>query len=135
MVNTLYTQGRSAILRAQVDWLNADVKFTAIDTSQYTADIANDEFMSSVPVAARIATEDVTARTVTNGVADCEDIIFPAIAAGSTIDGGIFWINTGVDATSRLIAYVDQSTAFPYATNGGGFRVLISNGMNRLFQI
>ena len=43
--------------------------------------------------------------------------------------------DTGVEATSALIAYIDTATGLPITPNGGDIIVNWDNGANKIFRL
>jgi hypothetical protein len=43
--------------------------------------------------------------------------------------------DTGVQGTSRLIAYIDNATGLPILPNGGDITVVFSSGANKIFSL
>ena len=42
---------------------------------------------------------------------------------------------TGVDATARLIAYIDSATGLPFLPSGGNVAIQWDNGANKIFKL
>jgi hypothetical protein len=62
-------------------------------------------------------------KTFTNGVFDAADVTFTAVT-GASIEALIIWIDTGSNATSPLVAYIDTSvTGLPVTPNGGDISI------------
>lgn len=77
----------------------------------------------------------LTGKSVTNGVFDAADLYFTAVPAGVTVNAVAIWVDTGDDATSPMIAYIDTITGFPVATNGGDIQATVDNGAYKLFSL
>ena len=138
MANQLYSKARERFLTAQINWLTADVRALLIDAGggvgQYPFSSAH-EFLSSVPVAARIAGPIALAgKTAVDGAADANDVTFPGVS-GVTSEAVILYIHTGVDATAVLVAYIDVATGLPITPNGGDIILSWDNGANRIFRL
>lgn len=135
MANALYDLGRQAFLEGNIDWVADDIKVTLVDTNDYSVDLATHEFYSSVPVAARVSTSsNLVSKTATNGVADAGDVTFSAVT-GDVAEALVIWQDTGSEATSRLIAFMDIATGLPVTPNGGDITVQWSNGANKIFKL
>lgn len=81
MANALYDLGRQKFLGGFVSWPRDDIKAALVDTNDYTANLATDEFLSDIPGAAIVSTSGNFAnKTYANGVADADDIVFSAVA-------------------------------------------------------
>lgn len=134
MANVLYQLGRQAFLEADLDWTGQDMRVILIDTADYTFSQTH-QFLSDVPGAARVAVSGALAgKTATNGTADANDVTFTSVT-GDQSEALIIYQHTGVDATSRLVAYIDTATGFPITPNGGNITVVWDSGANRIFTL
>ncbi|NBP56760.1 hypothetical protein EBU71_09555 [bacterium] len=135
MANALYDKGREAFLTGDIDWLNDNIKVTLVDTNDYTANLSTDQFYSSVPLAARIASSgNLSSKTAASGVADAADVLFTSVT-GDVSEALVIWQDTGVEASSRLIAYIDIASGLPVTPNGGDITVQWDNGSNKIFKL
>jgi len=135
MANALYDKGRESFLKGEISWNSNDIKAVLVDTGAYTLDIANHQFLSDIPGGARVATSaNLAAKTTTAGVADCDDIVV-ALVTGATVEAVVFYQDTGVAGTSRLIGYVDTGLGLPFTPNGANITLTIDNGVNKLFKL
>ena len=135
MANALYDKGREAFLTGDIDWLNDNIKVTLVDTNDYTANLSTDQFYSSVPLAARIASSgNLSSKTAASGVADAADVLFTSVR-GDVSEALVIWQDTGVEASSRLIAYIDVASGLPVTPNGGDITVQWDNGSNKIFKL
>lgn len=135
MANALFDKGREGFLNGDIDWPADDIRAILIDTADYTLSISTHEFLSSVPVAARVAVSaSFTGKTSTNGIADAADITFTAVT-GDQSEALIIYKHTGSDATARLIAFMDTATGLPVLPNGGNITVTWDNGTNKIFKL
>lgn len=121
-----------------ISWRDDDICFVLLDTTQYTADSATDEFLSDIPEAARVAISQVVDhKSSTAGAVDCDDPVFesvPATDPPTECAAAACFRNTGDPATSDLISYHDQGVDLPLTPNGGNLTLRISNGINKLFR-
>jgi hypothetical protein len=76
----------------------------------------------------------LTGKTVTAGVADAVDVTFTAVS-GATVEAIVLYADSGTEATSRLIAYIDTATGLPLTPNGGDVTVAWDNGANKIFKL
>ena len=135
MTNALYGLAREAFLNADIDWLVDDIRAILVDTGAYTVSIDVHDFLDDVPVGSRIATSTaLTGKTSTLGVADANDVTFPLVS-GVTIEAIILYKHTGVEGTSRLIAYIDVATGLPTLPNGADIVVVWDNGVLKIFRL
>lgn len=119
MANTLYDAARQRFLEAQINWMTDTVKVILVDTGAYTPQTSIHQYLADIPVSARIAGPvTLTAKATTGGAADAADVTFTSVS-GTSIEAIIIYIDTGTEATSPLIAYIDTATGLPITPNGG----------------
>lgn len=137
MANTIYPKGREGFAGGDIAWDTDTIKLVAVD-SGYVYNAAHD-FLDDVGAAARVATSSAfSSKTITSGILDAADVTLASVPVGDTITGIIIFQDTGVEATSRLIAFFDtkaDTTAISVVTNGGDVVVTWSNSTTRIAQI
>lgn len=120
MANAIYPKYKAAILGGgtNVDLLAGDVKALFIDLADHPYDAA-DEFHADITGAAIVATSgNMTTKTVTSGVFDCDTFSWTTVT-GDEGEAIIFYIDTGVSATSRLVCFLDTGqTGLPFTPIG-----------------
>lgn len=134
MANALYDHGRDGFLNKEIGWKTDDIRVILVDTDQYTPDLANHKFLSSVPAGSRIATGQVESRTSVAGIADGADVTFASVT-GPESEALVLYQHTGNDATSRLIAYMDDVDKLPVLPNGGDITIKWDDGANKIFKL
>lgn len=136
MSNGLYDKARKKFLDGDIDWLSDNIKAVLVDTADYTVDLANDEFLSSIAAGARVATSgNLANKTSTGGVADADDITL-ATVSGDVSEAVVIYKDTGDAATSPLIAYIDSATSgLPVTPNGGDIIIQWNDGANKIFKL
>ena len=97
--------------------------------------LATHEYLSDVPAGARVgAAQTLASKTSTSGVADAGDVTFNTVS-GASVEALIIYKDTGVEATSPLIAYIDTATGLPITPNGGNINVVWDNGTSKIFKL
>ena len=135
MASGLYDKGREGFLDGSIDFDTDDIRAILIDAADYTVNLATHDFLDDVPVAARVAVSGaLTGKTVTAGVADANDVVWAAVT-GDISEAVLLYKHTGVDATSRLIAYWDTGTGFPVTPNGTDITCQWDSGANKMFKL
>ena len=135
MANTLYDYCRQRFLEAQINWMTDTVKVILVSTSAYTPQTAVHQYLADIPVSARIAGPvTLTAKATTGGAADAADCTFTSVS-GATINAIVIYKDTGTEATSPLIAFIDTATGLPITPNGGDIIVTWDNGVNKIFRV
>ena len=110
MANTLYDSCRQRFLESLINWLTDTIKVYLVSTSAYTPQTSIHQFLADVPVSSRIAGPvTLTAKATTGGAADAADCTFTSVS-GATINAIVICKDTGTEATSPLIAYIDTAT-------------------------
>lgn len=126
MANAIYPLYKAALLDASsnVDLNDGDVRVILVDLADYTYSAAHD-FLDDVPSGARVATSTALQNTtVTAGVFDADDITLSTVT-GDQSEALIFYIHTGTEGTSRLVAFVDTGvTGLPITPNGGNINIV-----------
>ncbi|MEF9956627.1 MAG: hypothetical protein RR767_05465 [Acinetobacter sp.] len=135
MANTLYDFARQRFLEAQINWMSDVVKVILVDTGAYTPQTAVHQYLSDIPTSARIAGPvTLSSKSTVGGAADAGDITFTAVS-GASIEAIIIYVDSGAEATSPLIAYIDTATGLPITPNGGDIIVTWDNGTNKIFKV
>jgi len=144
MANALYDKGREGFLDGSIDWDTDTIKAILIRTSgggagpYYTLDLANDNDLADIPSngdCRPVSGVTISSKTVTAGVADGSDTTFPTVASGDPAQLVVVYADSGVEATSRLIAAFDTMTGLPITPNGGNIKVTWSSDSNRIFKL
>ncbi len=135
MANTLYDYCRQRFLESQINWMTDTIKVILVSTSGYTPQTSVHQYLADVPVSARIAGPvTLTSKATTGGAADAADCTFTSVS-GATINAIVIYKDTGTEATSPLIAYIDTATGLPITPNGGDIIVTWDNGVNKIFRV
>lgn len=135
MPNALYDLGRESFLKGEISWNTNNIKAVLVDTGLYTPNLLTDQFLSSIPAGARVATSaNLTGKTTAAGVADADDVTFTAVT-GASIEAVVLYQDTGSATTSRLIGYIDTAAGLPVTPSGGDITVVWDSGANRVFKL
>ena len=135
MANALYDHGREGFLDGSIDWDTDDIRCILVDAADYTVDLATHDNLDDIPAAARVAVSGaLTGKTVAAGVADADDVTFSSVT-GDQCEAIVIYKHTGVETTSRLIAYIDSATGLPVTPNGGDITVQFDSGASKIFKL
>jgi len=135
MANALYDKGREGFLDGSIDWDTDNIKVVLIDAADYTVNLATDEDLADIAGAARVSTSgNLAGKTATAGVADANDVTFSSVS-GDESEAVVIYKDSGVEATSRLIAYIDTATGLPITPNGSDITVQWDNGADAIFKL
>ncbi len=133
MANVLYDKGREGIADDTIS-LPGDVRACLVK-STYTYSAAH-QFMSDVGANDNGRTAALASKTYTSGVFDAADTSLTATAA-SACNALVIFQHTGVDATARLIAYIDTVTSgLPFTPSASQtVNIAWDNGANKIFKL
>jgi len=135
MANALYDKGREGFLDGSIDWDTDDIRCILVDAADYTVDLATHDNLDDIPAPARVAVSGaLTGKTVAAGVADADDVTFASVT-GDPCEAIVIYKHTGVESTSRLIAYIDSATGLPVTPNGGDITTQWDNGADKIFKL
>lgn len=135
MANALYDRGRQGFLAGEIDWDADTIKLVLVDEADDTPDTATDEDLADRAAASRVATSAAfTSKTTTAGVADAADVTLPTVT-GDPFESIDIYQDTGVEATSLLIANLDTATGLPCTPNGGDIAVSWDEGANKILKL
>ena len=135
MANALYDKARERFLTGQFNWSTDSIKSVLVDTGAYTVSLTSHEFLSDISSSARVSTSGAfTGKTTTGGAADANDITFSSVS-GPSIEAIVIYADTGTEATSPLLAFIDTATGLPITPNGGDIIVTWDNGANKIFKL
>jgi len=134
MANALYDHGRQSFLEGGLAWLTDTIK-VALVTSSYTPNLSSHQFLSDVGANTVGTDQTLASKTSTAGVANAANITFPTVTTGSTVNYLLIYKDTGVAATSPLIALIDTATGLPVSTSGGDINVVWDTGANKIFKL
>jgi hypothetical protein len=134
VANKLYDHGRNSFSNGDTDWTNDKIVALLIDTDDYTVDLANDQFLSVIPTAARVSITTLQGKSAVAGVHDANDATFPSVT-GDQCEAIILAKDTGDENTSILIAYIDDAGNLPATPNGRDIAVQWSDGADKIFKL
>lgn len=135
MANFLYNKAKEDFLSGNIDLENDDIKAVLVDSEEYTPDQGADEDLADVPSGGRIATTgNLTGKTVTDGVFDADDETLLSVT-GDQSEALVIYKDSGVEGTSRLIAYIDTATGLPITPNGGNIAIAWANDSSKIFKL
>lgn len=135
----LYDKGREKFLGpavGQINWINDDYKVVLVDEALYTVDLVAHEFLSDIPVGARISTTpNLTGKTIgAGGVADANDAVFTAVG-GASSEAIAIYQDTGNPATSPLVLFDNVASGLPLVPSGSDVTVVWDSGPDRIFKL
>ena len=133
MANALYSKAKEAFLNGSINMVANTISIALVDTGVYTYS-ATHQFRNEVSNSAVISSTTLANKTITNGVFDADDATFSSVT-GANCEALLIFQDTGIQTTSRLIAYIDSATGLPILPNGGDITVAFSSGSSRIFAL
>ena len=133
MANALYPKAKESFINGHINMSANTITIALVDTGVYTYSTSH-QYRSDVSNSAVIASTTLSNKTVTSGVFDADDATFTSVT-GANCEALLIFQDTGVQSTSRLIAYIDSATGLPILPNGGDITVVFSSGASKIFAL
>lgn len=135
MANSLAPSARQKFLDADIDWSADTIKAVLLD-STYTYSSAHD-FLDDVGGGARLATSGALgSKTSTAGVANSAAVVFTSVPGGDTVTQVWIYKDSGVEATSPLIAFYDtKADTSPISVVTDGTNITLNPNGAGLFTL
>lgn len=130
MANALFNAYRNVVVEGTGPNINTStVKAMFVDHGVDTPNPSADDFIDDILSGARVPAiascpvlASKTFGVVGVGVFDAADVTFAALS-GASVESLILFVDTGTEATSRLLAFWDTATGLPLTPNGGDVTV------------
>jgi hypothetical protein len=149
MATGLFDSARNSFARGEILWkatAGSVVRAFLIDADADAPNLATDDFLNDILTTARKGGTgggtgradgiQLTLLDPVAGVCDASDIVFPTVTGGVQCEGILLYVDDGAaEASSRLIAYIDNATGLPVTTNGADINVAWDNGANKIFKL
>lgn len=133
MSNQLYGLGKQKFMSGSIN-LSSDTIVALLVKSAYTPNFSTHEFITDLGANVLNSAQTLSGKSITLGVFDANDVTYTAVTAGDTAKAVVIAKNTGSNATSPLLAYIDTITGFPLATNGGDITIQWDNGAYKIWS-
>jgi hypothetical protein len=135
MASGLYAIAKKHILSGDLDVENGDIRALLIDTAEYTVNLSTHDMLEDIAAGGRVGTAvALTTKTVTAGVFDADDVTFNAVS-GDDVGAVVLYLHTGVESTSKLLAYIDTASGLPLTPSGADVVLRWSAGANKIFAL
>lgn len=136
MASQIYPYARELFATAQLNWTTGVWRAILLPLS-YTPNLTN-QFLSEVSAGVRVATSsEITGKSATNGICSGDAIPFRLLFDTRFVSQAIIYRDSGDEATSPLIALIDDEDLvsdpfiplgldyfiYPNASEGGFFRL------------
>jgi len=133
MANSLYAKGKEHLSKGEVALLTASIRVFLVDAGAYTYN-ATHETLADIPAGARIANALISGKSVTNGVFDGSDTTLASVT-GVTSEYLIILLDSGTEATSWLLAFIDTAIGLPVTPTGGDIVIQWDNGASKIWAL
>lgn len=139
MASMLYENALKEFAQGNIVWKKSGgstIKAILVDADKYTASSAH-QYLSSIASSARVGTP-VTMSLIdaaNGGVCDAEDVTFSDLTSTPTVEAVVIYKDTGSEATSPLIAFIDTGTGLPTPAGVNSIIVRWDNGANKIFKL
>lgn len=129
-----YKNGRTAVVDGSLIWRTDNIKAVLLNLDFYTPNQATDQYLSSIPVSARVSTSaNLVGKTNNGGVINATGTKFPGTAAGTSCAAIALYKDTGSPTTSPLLAYIDDAlSGLPVVTDGADINVTWNTGADKI---
>lgn len=134
MANAFYRKGAEKIIKAEINLLTNDIKAVLLKNT-YTPNLSAHEFYADVVADIVGSPVALANKSVGLGVFDADNTTFASVPSGHTANYIAIFKNTGVDATSPLLALIDTATNLPATTNGGDIKAQWDDGANKILSL
>ena len=129
MANALYVEAKNSFLGAPthsaIDMNLDTIKILLVDTADYVVNLTTDQDHADVTGAGIVSTATLGTLSIASGAFDSADPTFSAVT-GDVSEAIVVYKDSGVSATSPLIAYYDTfSAGMPVTPNGGDITVTV----------
>lgn len=133
MPNVLYPKFKEGLLQGSFNLLTATVKCMLVKSGYTYSD--SHQYLSSVSSYDNGRSSALTGKSITNGVFDANDVTITALQAQQVI-AIVLYIDTGNDATSPLIAYMDTLVGLPFTPNANAqITIQWDDGNYKIFSL
>lgn len=131
----VYGPARFAFATAGINWLTATVK-CALVSANYSA-LPTHSFISDIPPGALIVRSASLTGLNVNGSGVCSGVIpsFESFLAVDPIAAMILYIDSGNDASSKLVYYSSTGVGFPFSAQGFDYFVGFDLANGGWFQV
>ena len=128
MANKVYPKLKKGFLSGvAVDLVGSNVKVVLLDLADYIYSDAH-EFLSDIPAGARVSTSPNLAGKTLSDLADfdSDDPVLPAVT-GDELEGLVMFVDTGTEATSKLVYFQDTGIAgAPLVPDGNDVKIAVN---------
>lgn len=140
MANAWYDEGPKEFALGNIAWKasgGSSIKTLLVDTAAYTYSAAHAN-LSDIPGGARVGTPVALTLidAAAGGVLDANDVSFTGLVSPPSVEAIVVYKDTGVEATSTLLCYIDQATSgLPTPAGVSQVDVSWNNGADKIARL
>lgn len=135
MANDLYDKAREKFGTAQINWLTDDFRCVLLRQG-YLVNIRDDEFLSDIPTNARISSSQLLgSKSIARGYLLAGPSMFQLVSDTSEAVAVVLYREGVDDASSDLIAYIDDAGGLPFVPQGFDYYVWWDVGVEGLLRL
>lgn len=136
MASGMYSKGVAAIMGGDIDLVNHTISAILISTAgSYTPDLSADTFQTDIPEASQVAEVILTSKTIDGRTFRADAVVFPSVAAGADLVAVALIKDSGTQASSNLICYLDNAVEFPITPDGTNVTIVWDTGAEGIFTL
>ena len=133
MANVAFTPGLISISIGQINLTADDIRAVLIDTGAYTLNQSH-QFLSSIPSGARVATVQLTGKTVNADAAfDANNVTLPGFT-GPTVEAIALYKYDALDTAARLFWWIDTGAGLPLTPDGRPVEIRWSDAIQKIMR-
>lgn len=136
MANFIFKKAKESFLKGEINLINNSIKVLLVNNT-YSPNESSHQYVSDIAGSSiEYRSNALQAKVVTNGVFDADNILIENYS-GNSFKALVIYVDTGVDSTSRLIAYIDNSDGLPFSSANTSATVTIvwSDSSNKILSI
>ena len=136
MANFIYGKAKQSLLNGEFN-ISSDSLKVLLVTESYVPNQNIDQFVSNISGSyIKQRTSSLTNVTNTLGVIDADNVLVSNYD-GSAFKALVIYKDSGTDATSRLLAYIDTATGLPVSSSASPISITInwSNEQYKIFSL
>jgi len=132
----LFSKARERFGLGLLDWTAGDIRAILLPVSWVPNFGA--EFVSTISLGTRVATSGlITGRAITDGLATGSSAIFPLVFDTRLVSQAVMYVDTGNEATSRLLFYIgdEDLVTEPFIPQGFDYSLNPDAGTGGYFRL
>ncbi len=126
-MNFVYPKARQAFAAGDLDWDAHTFKVQPVTSAYAPGSTTTDDFLNDIASGSRVGalSPALAGKTNANGTLDADDVTIAELSAAGTITAIVLVRDTGSEATSQLVAYIDTvSAGLPFTPDGSDFVIM-----------